>query len=153
MSGGAAFLMFLCAAFCAVIAIKPRDTWHALAGWQFKNPEGAELRDGVYVLSSVCAGLSAVALTGLGIGILVTQDERECERILAELAGAAGGVDFDRSTLQEIEDDFEARWDFETVAARNDVELVEGPRSVEVVAEDGTVLGTIDEDGVDSRCG
>jgi hypothetical protein len=149
---GWALLMFGLAAWCAVVAVKPRATWRALAGWQFKNPEGAELTDSMYVLRSVSAGFAALFLVGTGIWLLVTEDEQECEQVLSELEATAAGVDFDTSDLEEIADDFEARWDLDVAAANLDVELEEHGSSVSVVAEDGEVLGTIDEDGVHSLC-
>jgi hypothetical protein len=106
----------------------------------------------MYVLRSVSAGFAALFLVGTGIWLLVTEDEQECEQVLSELEATAAGVDFDTSDLEEIADDFEARWDLDVAAANLDVELEEHGSSVSVVAEDGEVLGTIDEDGVHSLC-
>ena len=150
---GYAPLLFGLAAFCAVIALKPRATWRALAGWQFKDPDGAELTDEMYAVRSLSAGLGCVVLAGTGIWILLTAEENECRQILATLGDAAAGVDFDRAGLAEISDDFEARWDLDTAASRLEVDLVDQGSSVDVVAEDGDVLGTIDADGVVDRCG
>jgi hypothetical protein len=150
---GYAVFMFVLAVPCVVMAVKPRATWRITEAWQFKDPEAAELRDDISVMRSTAAGLVALMLVGFGIWLLVTGDERECERILAELEDAAAGVDFDGSGLEEIGDDFDARWDLRAVANGLDVELEDRGRSIEVVDENGDVLGTIDEDGVHDRCG
>jgi hypothetical protein len=148
-----AVLMFGLAVLCLVVAAKPRAAWRLTAAWQFKDPERVDLRDEIYVLHSVSAAVSAVILVGTGIWLLqMPVDEMECERIMSELEDAAAGVDFDTSDISEVADDFDARWDFDRTASNLGVELVEHGSSVEVVAEDGEVLGTINEYGVDSRC-
>lgn len=151
---GAALLTFALAAYSAVIAVRPRSTWRALAGWQFKDPDSAELTTTAAVIRSASGGVSALFLLGLGVWCLVLDEPggSRCERTMSALAEAAAGVDFDRSTLEEIGDDLSARFDLDIAAAGLDVELEEHGESVDVVTEDGDVLGTIDESGVESRC-
>jgi hypothetical protein len=144
--------MFVLAALCAVVAIKPRATWRALTRWQFKDPARAELTGPAYVARAVLAGLCALLLAINGIQFLAREDGRRCEHVLSVLEDAAAGVDFDRSTVEEIGDDLSARFDLDLAAAGLAVELEEHGDSVDVVTEDGDVLGTIDESGVDSRC-
>ena len=147
---GWALLSFGLAAFSAVIAIRPRATWLALGSWQFKKREAAELRLGVYVLRSVFAGLNALCFVGMGIWLLATEDERECEQVLAEVEAAAGGVRFETSGPDLA--DIDARRRLDAVVADRGVELDEHDASIDVVAADGHVLGTIDELGVRSDC-
>ena len=126
--------------------------WRFFEGWQFKNPDDVELSDAADLLSVVTGVVGAVFLTGLGIWMIVTEDQRGCEQILSQLEDATAGVDFDTSGIEEISDDFEARWDLDGTAAQLDVELVERGSSLEVVDEDGNVLGTLDESGAHSSC-
>jgi len=147
-------LLFLLAGVCLVIGIWPRATWMATAGWQFKNPEGAELKPSMYVVRSVSGVVGALMLAGGGIWLLVTEDERACEAMMRDLEISARGADFDRSSLAEINDDFDASWDLNRTAAILEVDLRErDDHSVEVVDEEGDVLGTLDEDGAHPDCG
>jgi hypothetical protein len=149
---GWAIVCFLLAALCVLGAIRPQATWRFFEGWQFKNPDDIELSDAA-VLASVVSGLvGAAVLTGIGVWLIATEDQRACEQILVQLETAAAGVDFDTSNLQEISDDFDARWDLDRTAAQLDVELVERGSALEVVDEDGNLLGTIDEDGAHHNC-
>jgi hypothetical protein len=145
--------LFLLAGLLLVVAIWPRATWLATAGWQFKNPEGAELRPGVYVARSVSAVVGALMLVGAGIWLLATEDRRECEKAMSDLAYFARGVDFDQSDIGELADDLGSRWDLDAAAASRDLELVDsGPGEVEVVDQDGDVLGTLDDEGAHPTC-
>jgi hypothetical protein len=152
-AGPVIVLLFVGALLCAVVAVRPRATWRALTGWQFADPDRAELTGAMYAFRSAAAGLGALVLAGAGIWLLITGDERDCERILSELADASSGVDFDRSDLSEVGDDLEAQMDLGAVAAGLDVELEWHRGSVDVVAENGDRLGSIGRDGVVSRCG
>lgn len=146
---GWAVLFFVLALLLAVMAVKPRATWRLTAGWQFKDPQGAELHDWMYALSSVASAFFALTFLGVGIWFLVEGDALECERVLGDLEDAVMGVDFDTSPL----DEFDVRWELRRTATDLGVELEEHGSSFEVIDEDGEVLGVIDEDGVHSRCG
>lgn len=99
---GAAVLMFALAAYSAVMAVRPRSTWRALATWQFKDPDSAELTITAAVIRSAFAGISALLLLGLGVWCLVRDEPggSRCDRTMSALAEAADGVDFDRSTVR-----------------------------------------------------
>lgn len=144
-----AVFFFVLAVPMSALAIKPRAMWRLTARWQYKDPEGAELNDWVYAMHSVAAGVCALVCLGVGIWILVEGDALECRRILGDLEDAATGVDFDTSPL----DDFDVRWELESTATNLGVELEERGSSLEVVDDQGEVIGTIDDDGVHSRCG
>jgi len=149
---GWAIVCFLLSASCVLVAVRPRATWRFFEGWQFKNPDDVELSDAAVVVSIVSAGVGALFLAGTGIWLIVTEDQRECEQILSQLEAAAAGVDFDTSDIAEISDDFDARWDLDRTAVQLDVELEESDSLLEVVDEDGNILGTIDELGAHSSC-
>jgi hypothetical protein len=167
---GWALLLFLLAAVFAVKAIWPRAAWWTLAAWQFRNPEAAEPSDGGYALHRVSAGVATVILAGTAIWVLTADDDRRCERIMAQLDEAVddagfGGSDVDVSDIDddggqlvdfdELEEDLgeiDTRLDLDLAANGLGVELVGQGRSLDVVDEDGDVLGTLDEHGAHPRC-
>jgi hypothetical protein len=134
--------VFLAALFCAVIAIWPRVTWMGMSSWAFKDPQSAELTDGMDVARSLVAGAVAVGLVALGVWALVTEDERTCRTTMAQLAAEA------RDDVGELGGDVELI----ELASQLDVDLVEPDEGGDdgehmVVDVEGRVLGTIDDDG------
>jgi hypothetical protein len=145
---GWALLFFALAALLAPVILMPRATWRLTERWKFKDPEAVELKDWMYLLQAVCAAVAALIFLGVGIWLLVDGDELECRRILSDVTDAGTGLEINTSGLGELE----ARAEMQRVARNLGVELVDHGSWFEVVDEDGEVLGTIDENGVHSRC-
>jgi hypothetical protein len=145
---GWAVLFFALAALCVPLVVMPRATWRLTGHWMFKDPDAVELKDWMYTLGAACAAVLALIHLGVGIWLLVDGDELECRRILSDVRDAGTGLEISTSGLGELE----ARVEMQRVARDLGVEVIDHDSWFEVVDEDGEVLGTIDENGVHSRC-